>query len=488
MPPTLRSAKLRADVADTNAPPLTPTSPPLTPAHLTHRRQQSSARGRLVRTQSEWLRPMPTSNEAEGIPCFTIDLSLPPEQRYNEVCAELQDEMRNLRFLFDEVVGMLVPFVPTKGLRWICSFLLRRLWSDEETAELLGISRATGIQMYLLVCLNVLLDLLMGCSSGGAAVKDEQDPSGKGKKMVHFRTLDWGMPALRHILVHLDFVMEPGGEVVASTITYAGFVGVLTGVRKDLSLSLNFRGLHNDMEKIGSNLRYYSHHLLVFLGLRQSISSLLRSYLLPKQASMSSRQSVPRKLPSYTEIVDQVSCISRPLPTSACYLCFCNGIETTVFEKDRVTAKMHSAKDFIVITNVDVPDAERFKDPSDIDNAFDNAFSHSLRDVAEEALDRKGCAEHNWRNLLLSKTKTSRPKVGPKEVMVETEDLVELVQKYPTTNEATHFACVMDAKRGAVSWCRMWKEPVGDEWIESHMSEGWEGVGGDWDREAVLTT
>lgn len=427
---------------------------------------------------------MPTSSEAEGIPCFTIDLSLPPERRYDEVCTELKDEMRNLRFLFDEVVGALVPFLPTSGLRWICSFLLRRLWSNEETAEIRGISRATGIEMYLLVCLNVLLDLLMGCSSGGAAVKDEQDSSGKGKKMVHFRTLDWGMPALRHILVHLDFVMEPGGEVVASTITYAGFVGVLTGVRKDLSLSLNFRGLHNNMNKIGSNLRYYGHHAMVLLGLRQSISSLLRSYLLPNQASMDSRKPTKRNLPSYAEIVEQVSCINRPLPTSACYLCFCNGTETTVFEKDRVTAKMHSAKDFIVITNVDVPDAERFKDSSDIENAFDNAFSHSLRDVAEEALDRKGCAEHNWRNLLLSKAKTSR---RSKEVMVETEDLVELVQKYPTTNEATHFACVMDAKRGAVSWCRMWKEPVGDEWIENHLSEGWEGLGGEWDREAVLT-
>ena len=54
--------------------------------------------------------------------------------------------------------------------------------------------------MYLLVCLNVLLDLFMGCSSGGAAVRDESGRS----KMVHFRTLDWGMPTLRRVLIQLD--------------------------------------------------------------------------------------------------------------------------------------------------------------------------------------------------------------------------------------------------------------------------------------------
>jgi len=33
--------------------------------------------------------------------------------------------------------------------------------------------------------------------------------------------------------------------VIASTIGYVGFVGALTGVRKGLSVSLNFRPYHN---------------------------------------------------------------------------------------------------------------------------------------------------------------------------------------------------------------------------------------------------
>ncbi|TKA29582.1 hypothetical protein B0A50_03595 [Salinomyces thailandicus] len=56
--------------------------------------------------------------------------------------------------------------------------------------------------------------------------------------MAQFRTLDWGMPALRRTVIHLDFVTKDSGPVIASSITYAGFVGVLTGVRKEFSTTV----------------------------------------------------------------------------------------------------------------------------------------------------------------------------------------------------------------------------------------------------------
>ncbi len=36
-------------------------------------------------------------------------------------------------------------------------------------------------------------------------------------KMLHFRTLDWGMDALRKVIVHLDFVEKDGGHVIVRT-------------------------------------------------------------------------------------------------------------------------------------------------------------------------------------------------------------------------------------------------------------------------------
>lgn len=75
-------------------------------------------------------------NDPLELPRFTIDLSLPPEQRYAEVCATLHDEMRGLEALFDEVVGGAAPWVPISVLRWFCWAVLWGVCSGEETREL----------------------------------------------------------------------------------------------------------------------------------------------------------------------------------------------------------------------------------------------------------------------------------------------------------------------------------------------------------------
>jgi len=111
------------------------------------------------------------------------------------------------------------------------------VYSAEETAEIKSMSNASGVGLYSLVALNVFLDGMMGCTSG-AVMTTPKESKGKGKgeekRMMHFRTLDWGMEPLRSILVVLEFVKTKSEEperVVGRIITYAGYVGVLTGVR-----------------------------------------------------------------------------------------------------------------------------------------------------------------------------------------------------------------------------------------------------------------
>lgn len=60
--------------------------------------------------------------------------------------------------------------------------------------------------------------------------------SGENKtmRMMHLRTLDWGMDELRDLIVVLEFVRSKGEDpdkVIGRCITYAGFTGILTGVR-----------------------------------------------------------------------------------------------------------------------------------------------------------------------------------------------------------------------------------------------------------------
>ena len=148
--------------------------------------------------------------------------------------------MREITPLFDEVLSTIVPWSQLR--RWIeflASVFLRRVYSSEETKELKGIAKASGVALYIIIALNVLLDSLLGCTSGGVLAsldkkRGRRAPAREEERMLHFRTLDWGMDPLRSVLVQLEFVRSKGEEpekVIARTVTYAGFVGVLTGVR-----------------------------------------------------------------------------------------------------------------------------------------------------------------------------------------------------------------------------------------------------------------
>ena len=117
-------------------------------------------------------------------PRFTIDLSLPPRDRYREVARAYKGNVKTLTPLFDEIARD-AGLSPTLA-RKLAALCLRGLNRDEETEELKGIAEETGTELYLLVALNVLLDLFMGCTSGGVRV---HEASGRSR-MLHYRSLD----------------------------------------------------------------------------------------------------------------------------------------------------------------------------------------------------------------------------------------------------------------------------------------------------------
>jgi hypothetical protein len=171
-------------------------------------------------------RPLSKQKSYDTPPIYRIDLSQPPAERYVEVALDFKENLTDLISLFDEVVGSLGLSISLETVKRFAKFFLRRVNDSEQTEELRGISRAIGVDMYLLVCFNTLLDLFMGCTSGGV-----RTGNGDERRMLHFRTLDWGMDVLRRVVVQLEFVEKPHGEVIARSVTYVGFVGMLTGVR-----------------------------------------------------------------------------------------------------------------------------------------------------------------------------------------------------------------------------------------------------------------
>ena len=389
-------------------------------------------------------------------PTYTINLSLPPKERYKHLAEDFKDEVVTLPFLFDEVVQGHLPNVDPQRIRKLAKLFLRRVNNKEETEELKGIHEVTGIDMYLLVAFNVLLDLFMGCTSGGVKVRDGDN----GSKMVHFRTLDWGMPALRKVVVQLDFVKTVGGPVIASSVTYAGYVGVLTGVRKGLSMSLNFRPTHDDSTRL-ADFRFYVNQLLVLLGWRPSISSTIRQCLLPTS----------KKGKRFAENLESIENYIPTTKSTAAYLIYSDGQRTIAMEKDRCTAEVRSSPDFIVTTNHDVseedkPASEKHDSKGNTTSQVQNATGMEI--LVEESTDRKACMVKSYNDAM--KKKLENGGTGPMNASAGAVDQTEVTQwmkRYPITNEETHYATLMDPETGTVAWKVMYPEEMTKKMIKA---------------------
>jgi hypothetical protein len=214
-----------------------------------------------------------------------------------------------------------------------------------------------------------------------------------------------------------------------------------------LSLSLNFRGHHNNSESRWANFKYYGNHLAVLLGFRPSIASRLRGYLLPKSG---------KKLPDIAEIITKLPSTT----TTACYIITCDGDTTTIFEKDLATAQVHSDTEFITATNHDSScesDNTHPYHPSNL--AYQDPTG--MGDLIADSIDRKECVEKRWTDAV----KKGYWAMG-EPVCVTVEDVQKWMVSYPTVNECTHYAVIMDPKEGVVVWCRRWKKPLKSRRVE----------------------
>jgi len=445
---------------------------------------------------------------------YTVNLDLPPRQRYIAIATDYKDHMRELTPLFAQVIGELgLPsFTPL-----FARYILRKVYTAEEQEEILGLVELSGIPLYLIVAFNSFLDVLMGCTSGAvrlgggsgrrgqssssssstdggarAPIGNTSDDSGNDNKngdtvatggedrMVHFRTLDWEMDKLREVIIQVEYTRK--GQVVARAVTYAGYIGILTGVRPGLSISLNFR---ENISPGTPSWQLYLQQLLVLLGVRQSISSILRQLLLGSTTSSSSssqkgqqQQQPDKRLPSLQDIIQ-----TFPKSTSApCYITLCDGQKAVYIEKDIHTAKVYTSDTFISCTNHDeemekVP-IETMKDEEtreDVQESIERKMN--VKRMYEE-ITKAGMVEEQQqqqeeglrRSVRLQEQekakKSQKMESGESQRRdnndddddddgsVGVDDVARWLETYPTWNECTHLACIMDPTTGEMLWAR----------------------------------
>ncbi|KAK7097092.1 acid ceramidase-like [Littorina saxatilis] len=181
------------------------------------------------------------------VPWFTINLDLPPEERWKEVAQNRGAQIRNLLNEFKKFVLDWGSFADK-----IIAFVDSDLGSLDKTlpypfaGELQGMSKYSGLNLGEVVLFNIFYEFFTVCTSIVA-----EDPNGN---FVHARNLDFGLfigwdvknktwqvtEALRPLVINLDF--QRGGKTVFKSVNFAGYVGILTGLRPSLfSLSMNER-------------------------------------------------------------------------------------------------------------------------------------------------------------------------------------------------------------------------------------------------------
>ena len=205
------------------------------------------------------------------------------------------------------------------------------------------------------------------------------------------------------------------------------------------------------------------------MGLRQSISSHLRALILSEEEDAAepskdekTRTEEASQSPGRMEDIVKQFC-SRT--TTAAYIIVSDGQTTSVIEKDRVTAKVRTSSNFIVATNHDEA-AEESRDnyQSNFSQGFETARNldslHLSQDyILDESMDRKACMVERWKGACQS-AKRRNPEAQEEDVAVAEKQLVRWTTTWPTANECTHYAAILDPARGEIFWSRRWKRPI----------------------------
>jgi hypothetical protein len=368
-------------------------------------------------------RPQPPLYSNDEPPLYTIDLSLPPKQRYTRICADYKHKLSALTSLYDETLTFLG--VPWIGRVLLNNLILRRVHCAEETEEIRAIARAVKVPVHLVVAYNTLLDLFSGCISAGVRVRDAGEGRDKSS-IVHLRGLDWDMEPLRELIINVEYVR--GGNVVARAVTYAGYTGVLTGVREGLSISFNYRAC---IASSSSILKRRIHQLLMLTGFRRSVPSHLRHILLSPD-------------PPQTTLHDIRQWLTHPATRlSSCYLTFCSPSAVLVVERDLAKATVRTSESYLVVTNHDedmegmaLDDRKRLLREQGYDDGLVN-------DIVVDSVERK--------DSLLELVRGSEFRGKPRRTMA---DVKEWLETDPVKNEMTHYSCIMDpsVRGGGLVW------------------------------------
>lgn len=183
--------------------------------------------------------------EEDRVPRYVINLDLPAEDRWT---ALMSDKKEAATVLLQTLKNYTATFFGDRLFDYVDKYLplVAKTLPEPYRSEMKGVAAATGLTYGEITLYNIFYEVFTFCTSIVA-----EDASGLPR---HGRNLDFGLflgwdatnhtwlttEALRPLVVHLDFQRDD--RTVYRTVSFAGYVGVLTGLKPHrFSLSLDER-------------------------------------------------------------------------------------------------------------------------------------------------------------------------------------------------------------------------------------------------------
>ncbi|XP_052811050.1 N-acylethanolamine-hydrolyzing acid amidase-like [Mya arenaria] len=151
---------------------------------------------------------------------YVVNLDLPPTKRWQEVALDHKQIVPDVhKVLLEYVPEELVPYID------LIATDLDAYIDQPYADEMRGIANVLNVSLGEILLINVIYDLTAYCTSIVS-----QDQAGM---IWHSRNLDYSFTdMLKNITIQVDY--QRGGQTAYSSITYAGYVGILTGQRPNV--------------------------------------------------------------------------------------------------------------------------------------------------------------------------------------------------------------------------------------------------------------
>lgn len=158
---------------------------------------------------------------------YVINLDKRPHRRWREV---IQDHKKHFKAVVEEIDNILLSAGFLGKIAKATCGLFNAFDSIKHKKELTGISSYSGVPMDKLILMQICYEMFAACTSTVIKTKNGN---------IHFRTMDWEMDFLKDLTINVVFTKN--NKVLFKAVTWAGYVGIVTGLNSTYSMALNFR-------------------------------------------------------------------------------------------------------------------------------------------------------------------------------------------------------------------------------------------------------